>query len=51
MLGGTAYVAPSDKINIAVVGAAGKGRLDIQSVAHKISMRFLILTIIFWPTR
>ncbi|MFT4813669.1 MAG: hypothetical protein ACI9WR_000973, partial [Paracoccaceae bacterium] len=35
VLGGPAYVAPSDKINIAAVGAAGKGRSDIQSVAHE----------------
>lgn len=35
VLGGPAYVAPSDKINIAAVGAGGKGRSDIQSVAHE----------------
>jgi hypothetical protein len=33
--GGPAYVAPSDKINIAAVGAAGKGTTDIRSVAHE----------------
>lgn len=35
VLGGPAYVAPSDKINIAAVGAGGKGRSDIRSVAHE----------------
>ena len=35
VLGGPAYVAPSDKINIAAVGAAGKGRTDIRSVMHE----------------
>ncbi len=35
VLGGPAYVAPSDKLNIAAVGAGGKGRSDIQSVAHE----------------
>ena len=35
VLGGPAYVSPSDKINIAAVGAGGKGRSDIQAVAHE----------------
>lgn len=35
VLGGAAYVAPSEKINIAAVGAGGKGRSDIKSVAHE----------------
>ncbi|MFK7865509.1 MAG: Gfo/Idh/MocA family protein [Pseudohongiellaceae bacterium] len=35
VLGGPAYVAPSDKINIAAVGAGGKGRSDIRSVSHE----------------
>ena len=35
VLGGAAYVAPSDKINIAAAEAGGKGRSDIQSVAHE----------------
>ena len=35
VLGGPAYVAPSDKINIAAVGASGKGTTDISSVAHE----------------
>ena len=35
VLGGPAYVAPSDKINIAAVGASGKGTTDIRSVAHE----------------
>ena len=29
------YIAPSDRLNIAAVGAAGKGSSDIQSVAHE----------------
>ncbi|MEQ8955316.1 MAG: Gfo/Idh/MocA family oxidoreductase [Gammaproteobacteria bacterium] len=35
VLGGENYVAPSDRLNIAAVGAGGKGRSDIQSVAHE----------------
>lgn len=35
VLGGPAYVAPSDKINIAGIGVGGKGRTDIRSVAHE----------------
>ena len=35
VLGGENYIAPSDKLNIAAVGAGGKGRSDIQSVAHE----------------
>lgn len=35
VLGGPAYVSPSDKINIAAVGAAGKGSSDIRAVAHE----------------
>jgi len=35
VLGGPAYVAPSDKVNIAAVGAGGKGTTDIRSVAHE----------------
>ncbi len=35
VLGGENYIAPSDRLNIAAVGAAGKGSSDIQSVAHE----------------
>ena len=35
VLGGENYTAPSDRLNIAAVGAGGKGRSDIQSVAHE----------------
>ena len=35
VLGGPAYIAPSDKINIAAVGVNGKGRTDIQSTMHE----------------
>ena len=35
VLGGQNYIAPSDRLNIAAVGAAGKGSSDIQSVAHE----------------
>jgi len=35
VLGGPAYVAPSDKINIAAVGVNGKGKTDIRMVAHE----------------
>ena len=35
VLGGPAYVAPSDKINIAAVGASGKGTSDIQALSRE----------------
>lgn len=35
VLGGENRLAPSDKINIAAVGAGGKGRTDIQMVSHE----------------
>lgn len=35
VLGGPAYIAPSDKLNIAAVGVSGKGTTDIRSVAHE----------------
>ncbi len=35
VLGGENYIAPSDRLNIAAVGAAGKGSSDIQNVAHE----------------
>ena len=35
VLGGENHVAPSDRLNIAAVGAGGKGRSDIESVAHE----------------
>ena len=35
VLGGQGFVAPSDRLNIAAVGAGGKGRSDIESVAHE----------------
>ena len=34
VLGGPGYVAPSDKLNIAGIGAGGKGRSDIASFAE-----------------
>ncbi len=33
VLGGQGYIAPSDKLNIAVIGVGGKGRSDMWSVA------------------
>ncbi|MCG8414692.1 MAG: Gfo/Idh/MocA family oxidoreductase [Pseudomonadales bacterium] len=35
VLGGENYIAPSDRLNIAGVGAGGKGRSDIESVVHE----------------
>ena len=32
VLGGSGYTAPSDKLNIAVVGAGGKGRSDMWAM-------------------
>lgn len=34
VLGGQGYTAPSDKLNIAVVGVGGKGRSDMTSVSQ-----------------
>ena len=34
VLGGKGYTAPSDKLNIAVIGAGGKGKSDMWSVAE-----------------
>ena len=33
VLGGTGYTPPSDKLNIACVGAGGKGQSDIQALS------------------
>ncbi|MCB0283331.1 MAG: Gfo/Idh/MocA family oxidoreductase [Calditrichaeota bacterium] len=35
VLGGPGYVAPSDKLNIACVGAGGKGNSDIAAVSNE----------------
>ena len=35
VLGGENHTAPSDRLNIAAVGAGGKGRSDIKNVAHE----------------
>ncbi|MCY4357548.1 MAG: Gfo/Idh/MocA family oxidoreductase [Gammaproteobacteria bacterium] len=35
VLGGENHIAPSDRLNIAAVGAGGKGRSDIESVAYE----------------
>ena len=34
VLGGPAHVAPSDKLNIAFIGAGGKGRANINGCSH-----------------
>jgi predicted dehydrogenase len=35
VLGGKGYSAPSDKLNIAIIGAGGKGRSDMYSVSSE----------------
>ena len=35
VLGGSAHIAPSDRINIAAVGVGGRGRSNIQSCANE----------------
>ena len=35
VLGGPAYVAPSDKLNVAAVGVGGRGRSNIQACSHE----------------
>ena len=35
VLGGSSHVAPSDKVNIAGVGAGGRGRANIRACAHE----------------
>ncbi len=32
VLGGTGYVAPSDKVNIAIIGCGGQGRTNVRSL-------------------
>ena len=35
VLGGPGYIAPSDKLNLAAIGAGGKGFSDIRNAFHK----------------
>ena len=35
VLGGAGFVAPSDTLNIAAVGAGGRGRSDINGCSHE----------------
>lgn len=41
VLGGTGFTPPSDKLNIACVGAGGKGTSDIQVFKYRKSGCFL----------
>ena len=43
VLGGQGYVAPSDKLNIAGIGAGGKGRSDISSFAQSPNVNIVSL--------
>ena len=35
VLGGSGYISPSDKLNIACIGVGGKGRSDVQAVSSE----------------
>ena len=35
VLGGQGFIAPSDRLNIAAIGAGGRGRSNIREVAHE----------------
>lgn len=43
VLGGQGYVAPSDKLNIAGIGAGGKGHSDIASFAESPNVNIVAL--------
>ena len=35
VLGGPGFVAPSDKVNVAVIGVGGQGRGNVRSLLHE----------------
>ena len=35
VLGGPGFVAPSDKVNVAVIGVGGQGRSNVRSLLHE----------------
>ena len=35
VLGGTGFVAPSDKVNVALIGAGGQGRTNLRGLLHE----------------
>jgi predicted dehydrogenase len=35
VLGGTHFVAPSDKVNVALIGAGGQGRTNVRALFHE----------------
>ena len=41
VLGGTGFIPPSDTLNIAGIGAGGKGRSDIASFAKSPNVRIV----------
>src|SRR3954463_10889193 len=43
VLGGRGYVAPSDRLNIAAIGAGGKGHDDVQQVSKSPKVNIVAL--------
>ena len=35
VLGGSKFVAPSEKVNVAVIGAGGQGRTNVRALLHE----------------
>ena len=46
MLGGAKFVAPNDKVNIAIVGVGGQGRTNTEAYLREKDAQILR-----WPTR
>jgi predicted dehydrogenase len=43
VLGGPGFVAPSDKVNVAVVGVGGQGRSNVRSLLHEDDCRIVAI--------
>ena len=43
VLGGTGFVAPSDKVNVAIIGAGGQGRTNFRSLAQEADCQVIAL--------
>ena len=43
VLGGTGFVAPSDKVNVAIIGAGGQGRTNARSLFKEADCQIIAL--------
>ena len=43
VLGGTRFVAPSDKVNVAIIGAGGQGRTNARALFHEDDCQIIAL--------